>query len=193
MRKTLALAAMLLAIAFAIVPASAQSAPPCCLINIDDLNVGPPVVTFTGGISPPLQTDNEFALIGLGNTTFSDAAVLFTESPSDPTGPPISDALALFTDPNGAGQFLIFASDGSSQLDAVLGIIGGFPSSSVAVIAETGDWQDVSLDLGLGTTGLVAVRSGEENVTTAPEPSSLMLLGSGMLGFAGVFRRKRIA
>lgn len=187
MRKIFALAMVLFALVFAMVPASAQPGPPCCLITIDDQESGPPIVTFTGIPALPTFTDNEFVIISLvGQPQFNDAAVLFNEPASDPTGPRISDVLVLFTDPN-LGEVLAFASDGASQYNQLLGIAQGI--TNLTSVDETGDFQDVSLELGLQQTGLVAVRSIEVPVTTTPEPSSLMLLGGGWLGLVGFSRK----
>jgi len=187
MRRTLASLAILFALLFALSPAHAQSAPPCCLITIDDLLNGPPVVTFSG-VTFSFAIDNEFALIDLtGAPAFANAAVFFTE----PSSPAISDVLVLVTvnspgDPLDGKEILAFASDGASQFGFVSGLAQVVPN---VTIPETGDFQDVSLALGLPSAGLVAVRSGEEAVT-APEPSSLMLLGSSLFGLAGFASRK---
>ena len=38
--------------------------------------------------------------------------------------------------------------------------------------------------------GSTKISSGDTNISTVPEPSSLMLLGTGIVGLAGVLRRK---
>ena len=54
-------------------------------------------------------------------------------------------------------------------------------------LAETGDWQDVSSNWGL-PAGTFLIRSDVE--AAVPEPASLALLGSALLGF-GALRRER--
>jgi hypothetical protein len=58
--------------------------------------------------------------------------------------------------------------------------------SVLGAIPETGLWQDVS--------GLFNVAAGHiyiQSDTEIPEPASLALLGSALLGFAVIQRRKR--
>jgi len=52
----------------------------------------------------------------------------------------------------------------------------------------TGGFYDVTCDQRTNQWAFDALNVG--NVTTTPEPSSLMLLGSGVIGLAGVIRRK---
>ena len=55
-------------------------------------------------------------------------------------------------------------------------------------LQETGQWQDITGYFVSGGTGLFYVQS---DVEVVPEPVSLALLGSALIGFAAIRRRKR--
>ncbi len=58
-------------------------------------------------------------------------------------------------------------------------------------LAVNGATTQITVDTGKnGFTGSVGVGSGNSVITVTPEPGTLGLLGTGMLGLAGIFRKK---
>ena len=80
----------------------------------------------------------------------------------------------------------------SGSLDVVSGDL-----SFVGVVADPGDWvTDLTVTLptqvgeGFGNIAIVGIEYGDAGSAT-PEPGSLALLGSGMVGLALYLRRRR--
>jgi PEP-CTERM motif len=75
----------------------------------------------------------------------------------------------------------VFDSSGGSQL---------FDSISFAGVSEVDVQKDIAIQA--GTNGSAALSLVTNQFSETPEPGSIMLLGSGVLGLAGVLRRKML-
>lgn len=101
---------------------------------------------------------------------------------------PLSDlSVSWFTSPgNGFGYFALAVDDNVNNplANFSMDLIGPAPN-----VSESNDVTEISYDISFpfGRGGTLTLVGPESEV---PEPSSLLLLGSGLLGLAGLFRRK---
>jgi PEP-CTERM motif len=96
------------------------------------------------------------------------------------------DDVEVFDVNGGVGSPASFAVDGDTAEAIVNGIL---TITGSGLLAEAGyDTNKATFDLGVSSSGqLAAVELGS---VSAPEPSSLLVLGTGLLGLAFVFLRK---
>ena len=96
---------------------------------------------------------------------------------------PVTGALSdmIFAQDNGlGGTDVLIVSDPSNNPAS--------PTGLVPTLTETGGWQDISSYFtGFAPETLFAF----SDVETTPEPTTLALLGTGLLGLAMMRRRKR--
>jgi hypothetical protein len=116
-----------------------------------------------------------FNIAGVGSGSFTDAMIVFVNQ--------------LFVPPAaGFGDTTV----GGSVLDTEDNVFGTYDlKTAIGPITNT---PFIRPDLSFGTTlGALNIQSSGNSTFTAstvPEPASLLLLGSGALGLAGVVRRK---
>lgn len=136
-------------------------------------------VSFTTGalISGSLDMGGTFAAGGTFTVDGNGSnglpnGVIFSGSFSGP------ETWTLITSANGTHTY--------SLTGVVTGTMGGSNVNGVAV--------DLTISTGTGFfNGSVALAGGDTSVGAVPEPSTLALFGTGMLGLGGVIRRKALA
>jgi hypothetical protein len=169
-------------------------------LRADSVLVGAAACQLPGGCMP-MHPQNEWVHFTLTTTSYADS--LWIDAWSDSQTPilleltgnsthlqwrsPKSPFLPTFSfsdnSPVGVGQVLP-AGNYTIHLDALNGVIG-------ANVAWGGTYGCCGFISGVtGDGGMPVFQLNGSPVSSTPEPSTLLMLGSGVLGVAGVLRRR---
>src|SRR5882672_2308667 len=110
----------------------------------------------------------------LGSMTFSSGSLL-------------SGSLQMGGTFNGGGSFLITGANGTHNYTLTGSITGTWYTGATV----SGATVQLTINTGRGFfNGETLISSGDTNISTVPEPGTLGLLGTGLVGLAGVLHRK---
>ena len=129
-------------------------------------------ITASGSVTAALQFGDEYLVTSLSGTQNGDAMTLLP-----PLGYAGNDNLFFTSAPFLDSAGVSFSAGG---IDYNVYFYGGtYYDCSTPVTCFYGDG--------------VPLTSGSLSLTPIPEPGTLVLFGTGLLGFAGILRRKRLA
>jgi len=142
----------------------------------------------TGDITSASSTQDQFAsggtmrIIGMVPGGTQDVVLLTATF----TGP--VDVTETSTQPLG-GQLLL---TGSIQINSVDQSVSAlFPGITIPSNGTNATSVLLGIHGAMGSNGSFSGKAQAQSLSTAPEPSALVLFGSGLLGVAGVVKRKR--
>jgi hypothetical protein len=167
----------------------------------DPLIVG--TVGFTGGDDQWSATGITFSnLSAFERDATGDLAIVFGAAPAT-TASTIALTNYTFATPDG---LIVSTNTGGATFTITGPIVVSLNNSEFLDISGTGtltlpgyaptlanfsfDSTDSSLNFGGSGSSTFGLDITSQDVPAVPEPSSLLLLGSGLLGFAGMLRRK---
>jgi hypothetical protein len=143
---------------------------------------GPPTI---GGFGCPTCGLTNSTNGVAGGSSYPTATILDMEFTK-----PVNDVSFTFANwGSGNGSFYT-AWDGATEVSS--GDIDSLANFSLVTVGGS-DITDLQLNNNTGGGGNWVLAVGELSFTPTPEPGSLLLLGSGILGMAGVLRRKFMA